>query len=121
MAVEFNIINYMAGLTGYVFDKDVLTRVAWERDVTDVTSYDELDQKAVDLLKADLLYTAYVSPSTWASSTSSHGSFTSTVGSQTISKTDRERLYDMFMAIYKKYGDEKYDEICESQGSLQWL
>lgn len=121
MAIEFNILNYLAGLTGYVFDKDVLVRVAWERDVTDVTSYDELDQKIIDLLRADLLYTAYTSPSNWASSTNSHGSFTSSTGSQMVSKADKERLYDMFMAIYKKYGDERYNEIEESQGNLQWL
>lgn len=121
MAIEFNILNFLAGLTGYVFDKDVLARIAWERDVVDVTSYDELDLKTIDLLKADLLYTAYISPSTWASSTSNHGSFTKSVGSQIMSKDDKERLYNVFMAIYSKYEDEKYDEIIESQGNLQWL
>lgn len=121
MAIEFNILNYIAGLTGYVFDKDVLTRIAWERDVVDVTSYDELDNKTIDLIKADLLYTAYASPSMMASITNSHGSFTSSTGAQSINSADRDRMYDIFMAIYKKYGDEKYDEIEEYQGNLQWL
>jgi hypothetical protein len=62
MAIKFDILDFLSGLTGYVFDKSVLTRIAWERDVTDVTSYDELDAKTIDLLRADLLYTAYLSP-----------------------------------------------------------
>lgn len=121
MAIEFNILSYLAGLTGYVFDKDVLTRIAWEREVTDVSSYDELDQRTIDLLRADLLYAAYLSPNSWASSTNSHGSYSRTVGAQTMTNKDKERLYDMFISIYKKYGDEKYNEIEASQSSLQWL
>lgn len=121
MAIEFNILNYLSGLTGYVFDKDVLTRIAWERDVTDVTSYDELEQKTIDLLKADLLYAAYLSPNTWASSSNSHGSYSKSIGSQQISVTDKERLYNTFMAIYRKYDDDKCQEIEGSCGTLQWL
>ena len=40
---EFDILEYLSGLTGYVFDKAVLKRIAWEREVSDVTSFDELD------------------------------------------------------------------------------
>lgn len=121
MAIKFDILDFLSGLTGYVFDKSVLTRIAWEREVTDVTSYDELDAKTIDLLRADLLYTAYMSPNTIAAHTNSHGSFSQTFGSQVISESEKERLYQTFMAIYKKYDDEKCQEIEGSCGTLQWL
>lgn len=121
MAITFDILDFLSGLTGYVFDKSVLTRIAWEREVADITSYDELDAKTIDLLRADLLYTAYLSPSTMASHTNSHGSFSQTFGSQVVSNAEKDRLYQTFMAIYEKYGDEKFDEIEITEGALQWL
>lgn len=121
MAITFDILDFISGLTGYVFDKSVLTRIAWEREVTDVTSYDELDAKTIDLLRADLLYAVYLSPNVTASNTLSHGSFSKTVGSQTTYMEDKERLYQTFMAIYRKYDDEKCEEIEKSYGTLQWL
>lgn len=121
MAIEFNILNFLAGLTGYVFDKDVLERIAWERDVVDVTSYDELETKTIELLKADLLYTAYLSPNSWASSTNSHGSFSKSVGSQTMTSAEKDRIYKTLVAIYKKYDDEKLEEVQHSESNLQWL
>jgi hypothetical protein len=99
----------------------VLTRIAWERDVANVTSYDELDTKTIDLLRADLLYTAYVSPNTIAAHTNSHGSFSQTFGSQVISEAEKGRLYQTFMAIYEKYDDIKYDEVEIAESNLQWL
>lgn len=118
---EFNIIEYLSGLTGYVFDKAVLKRIAIERQVDLVTSYDELDVKTKELLKADLLLTAYLSPNVWASSTQSHGSYTKTIGSQTLYNEEKERLYNMFVSTYKKYDDDKLVEIQELDSNLQWL
>ena len=69
---KFDIIEFLSGLTNYVFDKAVLKTIALGRDVADVTSYDELDKKTIDLLEADLLYKAYYSPNVWASSSQSH-------------------------------------------------
>jgi hypothetical protein len=117
---KFDIIDYLSGLTGYVFDKAVLKRIALDRDVEYVVDKSELDQKTKDLLRADLLYTAWLSPNVWASSTNQHGSFTRTVGSQTIYAEEKERLHNIFMGIYRKYDDEKLAEI-EDKGTLQWL
>lgn len=117
---KFDILEYLSGLTGYVFDKAVLKRIAFERDVIYVTSFDELDTRTRDLLRADLLCAAYFSPNVWASSSNSHGSFTRTIGSQTIYAEEKERLYNIFMGIYRKYDDEKADEV-ENTGTLQWL
>lgn len=118
---EFNIIEYLSGLTGFVFDKAVLKRIALERDVDEVTDYEELDAKTRDLLRADLLYAAYCSPNIWASSTQSHGSYTKTIGSQTLYVKDKERLYNMFYHIYSKYEDDKLEEIKTNEATLQWL
>lgn len=122
MATErFDIIEFLSGLTNYVFDKAVLQTIALGRDVADVTSYDELDKKTIELLEADLLYKAYFSPNVWASSTQSHGSYTRTVGSQTIYEAEKEKIYARLSFIYKKYDDEKLEEVEDLSGSLQWL
>lgn len=118
---RFDIIEYLAGLFAFTFDKTVLKRIALEREVSDVTDYEDIDAQTKDLLRADLMYTAYYSPNVWASSTQSHGSYTKTIGSQTIYAADRERLYNAFMSIYRKYNDDKLEEIEGSTGTLQWL
>lgn len=120
MTDKFDIIEYLSGLTGFVFDKAVLKRIAYDRDVYYVQEYAELDDKTKELLRADLLYTAYISPNVWASSTHAHGSFSQTIGSQTIYVEEKERLYNAFISIYKKYDDAKLYEI-EDNGNLQWL
>ena len=120
MTDKFDIIDYLSGLTGFIFDKAVLKRIALDRGVEYTENYGDLDAKTKDLLRADLLYTAYVSPNVWASSTHSHGSFSQTIGSQTIYAEEKERIYNTFMGIYRKYGDEKLEEI-EDDSTLQWL
>lgn len=122
MASEFDIIKYLQGIfAGYVFDKTVLERIALERGVEDVESYSDLDQKTRELLRADLACAAYYSPNVWASSTQSHGSYTKTVGSQTIYVSEKERLYNIFASIYKKYEDPKLEEVLEQGGTVQWV
>lgn len=116
-----NIIDYLSGLTAYVFDIAVLKRIALDRGVLDVDDCSTLDDKTKDLLKADLYYTAYISPNIWASSTHSHGSFSQTIGSQTIYNEDKERLYKMFMRIYEQYDDKMLSEVTASDSNLQWL
>lgn len=121
MTDNFNIIEYLSGLTGFTFDKAVLQRIAFDRCVADIYSYELLDEKTKDLLRADLLYTAYLSPNVWASASHSHGSFSKTIGSQTLYTEDRERIYNVFMGIYRKYNDEKLSEVDGDDASLQWI
>lgn len=121
MADKFDILDYLSGLTAYVFDKSVLKRVAMERGVLEVGALADMDTKTRDLLRADLLYVAYLSPNVWASHTNAHGSYTETFGSQTVYVEEKERLYNTFVAIYKRYDDEKLAEIDSSHGNLQWL
>ena len=113
MDEKFDILEYLSGLTSFVFDKAVLKRIALDRDVLSVTSYSELDDKTKDLLRADLLLAAYLSPNIWASYTHSHGSYSQTTGSQTIYIEEKERIYNMLRNIYSKYDDAKLEEIGE--------
>lgn len=116
---KFDIIDYLSGLTGFIFDKAVLKRIALDREVLNENPED-LDTKTKDLLRADLLYVAYVSPNVWASSTHAHGSYSQTIGSQTMYSEYKERIYNIFMGIYRKYNDAKLEEI-EDDSTLQWL
>ena len=113
MDEKFDILEYLSGLTSFVFDKAVLKRIALDRGVMNVTSYSELDDKTKDLLRADLLLAAYLSPNVWASYTHSHGSYSQTTGSQTIYIEEKERIYNMLRNIYSKYDDAKLEEIGE--------
>ena len=120
--VEFDIIKYLSGLLGgFVFDRATLEAIALDRGVSDVVAYEELSYEQREILRADLAYAAYCSPSTMASNSQKHGNYSNSVGQQVISEADRERLYNIFAPIYKKYEDEKL-EVLESDGaSLQWL
>lgn len=109
MAITFDILDYLSGLTGFVFDKSVLTRIALERGVSEIDTFAEMTEKQRDLCRADLLYTAYVSPNVTASHSISHGSFKKAVGAQTLQ--DSEKLYNIFYSIYKKYDDPMLDEL----------
>lgn len=121
MGDKFDIIEYLSGLTGFVFDKAVLKRIALDRGVYGVKCFSELSQQDKDLMRADLLLVAYLSPNVWASSTHAHGSFSETIGSQTVYTEDKERIYNQFINIYKIYDDEKLTEVEYLGGDLQWL
>ena len=121
MTDKFDIIEYLSGITGFVFDKAVLNRIALDRGVYGVQCFSELTQQDKDLMRADLLLVAYLSPNVWASSTQSHGSFSNTVGSQTIYAEEKERILNQIKSIYKKYDDEMLSEVEASDGTLQWL
>lgn len=116
---KFDIIEYMSGMTGYIFTKAVLQRIALERGVDGVTDYNDLTPMMRELLFADLLYTAYCSPNVMASASRSHSGMSNSVGSQQIYESEKERLYNTFIGIYKKYGDVKADII--DGATLQWL
>lgn len=122
MSIEFDIIKYLSGLLGgFIFDRATLEAIALERGVSDVTSFESLDSKTKELLRADLAYAAWCSPNTIASQSQKHGSYAKAVGQQVISESDRDRLYNIFSSIYKKYDDEKIASVDSDGGTLQWL
>lgn len=118
MAV-MGIYDYLSGLTGFVFDRAVLERIAHERGVSDVTDVSTLEQKQKDLLLADLLLTVYLSPNSSASYSEAHGSYKKSIGSQTLN--EKKSIYNMLVSLYRKWNDEKLESISDTEGGLQWL
>lgn len=119
MEAKFDVLEYMAGLTNYVFDKSVLKRIAMERGVLHATNLGDIDGKARDLIYADMLLVVYLSPNTIASRSKSHGSYSQSVGSQVVSS--RSDIYNMLRFIYKRWNDEKLQDVENLGGCLQWM
>ena len=74
MAMEFDIIKYICGLTDYTISESVATNIALRRGVSEVTEYKELTQKDNDLLLADVLVSLRFRPKKTASWSKSSGS-----------------------------------------------
>lgn len=117
--MQFDIITYMSTLTGFTFEKSVLERIAIERGVSEVTEYNQLEQKDKDLLLADLLFVAYTTPYQTSSLTKQHGAFSQTIGSQII--TDKKSLFNLITALYRKWNDDKLEIVNQMDGGLQWI
>lgn len=114
---EFNIIDYMSGLTGFVLDETILQRIAIERGVSEVDSYDLLTQRDRDLLTADILFTMLLAGDDIPSFQHQHGQFSTSTGRQTIK--DKDHICAMLRYYYGKWGDEKLELVPES--SLRWI
>jgi hypothetical protein len=115
-AIEFDILQYMSGLTGFTFDKAVLTRIALKRGVDEVTEYEELTEKDEDLITADLLLTAYLSPTVWSSFNQSHGSYKKGIGSQTM--YNKEEILDFLRKIYELYDDPMLAKVPDNSATI---
>lgn len=119
---KFNIINYLAGMTGFVFDKDVLQRIALDCGVSEVTEYSELTQEDKDRCMIALLRTILNTPYTTASYTSKHGEWQEQIGSQSITAAFREDIRAQLKKLAQKYDDEELLEELEDMGAtLQWM
>lgn len=114
---EFNIIDYMSGLTGFVLDESVLQRIALDRGVSEVDSYDALTQRDRDLLTADILLAVYMAGDDLPSFQHQHGQFSTSTGRQVIK--DKDHIAALLRLYYGKWGDEKLELIPES--SLRWI
>ena len=114
---EFNIIDYMSGLTGFVLDESVLQRIALDRGVSEVASYEALTQRDKDLLTADILLAVYQAGDDLPSFQHQHGQFSTSTGKQTIK--DKEHICNLLRFYYGKWGDEKLDLVPTS--SLRWI
>lgn len=119
---KFNIINYLAGMTGFVFDKDVLERIALDCGVSEVTEYSELTQENKDRCMIALLRTILNTPYSTASHTSKHGEWQEQIGSQSLTAAFREDIRAQLKKLAQKYDDEELLEELEDMGAnLQWM
>ena len=119
MSEQFDIYEYMSGLTGFYFDKAVLKRIALRRGVAGASSINDIDERMEDLITADLLFTAYLSPTSTPTMTKKHGDFQLTIGSQTINSPDD--IYDILVYLYKKWDDNNLEKVEAIGGDMQWL
>lgn len=119
---KFNIISYLAGMTGFVFDKDVLQRITLDCRVSDITNYWELTQEDKDRCMIALLRTILNTPYSTASHTSKHGEWQEQIGSQSLTATFREDIKAQLKKLAQKYDDEELLEELEDMGAtLQWM
>lgn len=118
----FSIIDYISGLTNFVFDKAVLNRIALDCGVSEITSYSELTEEHKDNCKIALLETIVYGPYSTASSTNQHGAWTLTIGSQTITSAALESIKSELKRLYKKYDKtDKIEELEDAGGVMQWV
>lgn len=120
--LSFDILDYLSGLTNFVFDKSVLKRVAIDCGVIEVTSYADLTQEQRDRCKVELLETIVFGVYQTASTTNQHGSYTLTVGAQTVTSKALESIKSELRRLYTKYGDEeKLNTLNDSDGCVKWI
>lgn len=114
---EFNIIDYMSGLTGFVLDESVLNRIALDRGVSEVDSYEALTERDRDLLTADILLAVLMAGNDLPSFQHQHGQFSTSTGRQNIK--DKDHICNLLRFYYGKWGDEKLELVPVS--SLRWI
>ena len=121
MSGSFTILNYLAGMTGFVFDKDVLYRIALDCGVSEMAPKD-LSEEQRDRCKMALLKTILETPYSTASHTSKHGEWQEQTGSQTLTAAYREDIKAQLQRLAEKYGEEELLQELEDMGAtLQWL
>lgn len=122
MNESFDILSYLAGLTGYVFDTDVLTRIALDCGVAEVTVYADLTEGQKDRCKMALLETLLVTPYQSATQTDKHGEWQTQTGSQTLTAATMENIKAELRRLYKKYDEEeKLERLDDIGANLQWI
>lgn len=119
---EFDILGYLGGLTTFSFDEAVLSRVALECGVSEVSAYEELTEEKKDRCKIALFETVVFGPYLIASSSKQHGAWSESIGSQQVTAASLSSIKAELRRLYKKYGeDEKVETIDEAEGVIQWI
>lgn len=121
-APTFDILDYLSGMTNFVFDKSVLNRVALECGVSEIEAFVDLTEEQKDRCKMALLETIVFGVYQTASTTNQHGAYTLTVGAQTITSKALESIKSELRRLYRKYGeDDKLEALQESDGEVKWI
>lgn len=122
MSIKFDIIDYLSGLTAYVFDVSVLRRVAMDNGVAEVREYNELDAEQIDRCKMSLLETLILAPSQSASQTNKHGEYQMQTGSQMLTDKTREAIKAELRMLYRRYGEDKRLQALDSaDATMEWI
>ena len=122
MSIKFDIIDYLSGLTAYVFDVSVLRRVAMDNGVAEVREYNELDAEQIDRCKMSLLETLVLAPSQSASQANKHGEYQTQTGSQMLTDKTREAIKAELRMLYRRYGeDERLQTLDSADTTMEWI
>jgi len=110
------VLEWLSGKTMYSsFTETNFIEIAMDRGIDpNADVYDEsiVTKRERDLMTADLIYTAVLlRPSNTASFTQSHNGYSKTIGSEQDFYQDDKIQYAI--RIYKRYGDEKGEDLEE--------
>jgi len=112
-------IEYLNGLTRFVFEKDTLVNIAYKRQVMDFCRCD-VPQEIEDYCLIDLYEKVVNGPWSVASSSLQHGNFRQDVGSETVTAAVIENIKEKLKRLYQKYGlDEEATAIDDS--GVSWV
>lgn len=120
MEERFNVINHLSGLTNFVFDKEVLIRIARDNEIYDIEDYYEISKETWLKCEYDLLMTIVKGPWSTASQTNTHGSFTKVVGQQTITAAVMETIMKRLRWLKKRL-DLDDDELEDLGSENVWV
>lgn len=119
---KFDPIEYLSGLTTYVFDKSLLKRIAHENVLYDIDSYEEVSEEQADRCKVALYEAIYFSPYSTGGFTQKHGDFSVQVGQQVVTSATRDLIGEELRRLYKKLGETDKEETLDASGaSLGWI
>lgn len=113
----FDPIAYLNGLTRFVFEKDALENIAYERGLMEVSVREEIDEYTKDHCLISLYELVVFGPWSVASSQVQHGNFSHTIGSETITAAQIESIKRRLAALYNKYGEETDIDT----GNMAWV
>lgn len=118
---RFDILDYLSGLTNFVFDKSVLKRVAIDNGAWDIQYYN-LTEEIRDRCKRDLLETIVYGVYQTANVKNRHGEWEVSVGSQVITAASLESIKSELRRLYKKLGEtERLDALEDAGGGMEWV
>jgi len=99
--------EYIEGLVAFDVPQKASNAILFTRGIDGNMIASNLTKKQRDLIYADLLMYGITKPSSSGGEKKAHGGFSHTTKSETF--TYRDDWFKAAMAIYKKYGDPKYD------------
>jgi hypothetical protein len=117
--MQFDLIKYMANMTGYSFTREQLEHIALNRGTLGIEHFHDLTLRDKNLMLADMLFIIYTSPTSSGAITKQHGDYSVTIGSAQIG--DKDKLYKLIDALYKNPDKELNQLLADSQGGLSWL
>lgn len=104
------VLEWLRASTRYTFNDDTFTKIAVDRGVQPCHDIMVIDDRAKELMTADIIFTAVLlSPSSTSSLQQSHNGYQKTVGSETDYYQADKIKYAM--QIYNKYDDSRAEAL----------